>query len=270
MLRDYARGELAPATSKDVREHLDHCDLCRAELVAVTALASAEDDPLSEIERARLADVVDRRMRPATRRSRHWGGIAAGLGAAALVALGLVASFHLGTTQSANSAGSAGGTSTNHSVSHDEVAAQPSAASGAKAAVPPPTPLFDHDPVVTVEQLRAEGSDGSVFKAFAGYYDSSDAARLQPTLTRQLADQAGSSDLSSQIERCTHTVIASENHPTLPAYAAAASYQNRRALVLGFAWTPAVSGPLDHYMFWAWPRRECGFPFDYETGHVKP
>jgi hypothetical protein len=120
-----------------------------------------------------------------------------------------------------------------------------------------------------VAQLRAQGSEGPVFKAFAGYFDSADTARLRPVLTRQLADQAGSG-LSSQIERCTHSVFTSENHPTLPAYAAATSFQDKPALVLGFAWTPAPSGPLDHYMFWAWPRRECGFPLTYETGQVKP
>ncbi|MEA2486909.1 MAG: hypothetical protein QOF16_563 [Actinomycetota bacterium] len=270
LLRDYVQGGLTPAIAEDVREHLDRCEECRLELVAVTALGSTGADPLTEIESARLTDVVKRRTHPATRRDRHWGSIAAGLGAAAVVALGVVLSLHLGAGDSANSSTNAGGASTTRSVSHDQVAAEPSPASGAEAAAPRPTPLFEHHPAVTVAQLRSEGSNGTVFKAFAGYFDSADAARLRPVLTKQLADQAPSTDLSSQIERCTQAVVTSENHPTLPAYAAATSFRNHPALVLGFAWTPALSGPLDHYMFWAWARRGCGFPLTYETGQVKP
>ncbi|MFN2594348.1 MAG: anti-sigma factor [Actinomycetota bacterium] len=269
-LATFARHQLDAEAERHVRVHLQGCADCTAELRAIEALA-VDEEPLSELERARLRDNVARSTRPATRASRRWPGIAAGLGAAALVALGVVLS-HVSTGGSAasNSAANApvekSATGLNDSISN-----QGSAAGGSRAVGPPPTPLFEAHGPTDLSALKTEGARGPVFRAFATYYDSTDASRLELTLTKQLADQAAShSGISSQIQRCSHTVLASEKHPTLPAYAATTSIKDRPALVLGFAWTPQAKGPLDHYMFWAWRRKNCGIPLTYETGHVKP
>ena len=270
----YARDELGGDEALFVREHLEACSECRGELDAVRALISGHEEELTEIERARLHDAVSRRTRPAARPPRRWGGIAAGLGAAALVILGVVLSAHVGS-------GGGGGAASSEmnapvvaspATTNDQISNQGAAAAGAKAPAVRPSPSFAHSPsaATSLSALRAEGAEGPLFRAFAGYYDSTDASRLHSALTDQLAAEAPTKALSSQIRRCANTVLGNDNHPALPAYAADTSIEDRPALVLGFAWTPDASGPLDHYMFWAWPRRECGVPLTYETGDVKP
>lgn len=271
-LRAYARGELDDASRRDVDRHLSLCRDCRAELAAVRMLAAHEAEALTDIERARIRDAVRRTTTPSVARTRHFGGIAAALGAAALVAVAVVFAHVSGSGGGGSSAaenainapaqGSAGGGAGVQNGAND-------AASGVQAAGPPPSPLFEHHAALTTTALKSEGSAAPVFRAFARYYDSADAVRLTPVLTKELADQAHSHAVSSQIQRCAHTVLRNERHPALPAYASATSIKHRPALVLGFAWTPLTRGPLDHYMFWAWHRSECGVPITYETGNVK-
>ncbi|MDQ3878077.1 MAG: zf-HC2 domain-containing protein [Actinomycetota bacterium] len=268
-LAPYARGELETAAAASIRSHVDDCEACRAELDALGALTAAIDPPLSEIERARLHEGVRRRTQPSVRRPRRWGGIAAAIGAAALVALGVVLAGNPGSTSNSNGAGSAltapreGGHGVKNQGNSDTAAS-------AKAGGPPPSPLFERQTALTTSALRKRGAMSPIFKAFAGYYDSSNAARFQQPLVKQLAAQAPTSDVSSQIEQCAHSVLTGEDHPALPAYAAQTSIEDKPALVLGFAWTPSTTGPLDHYMFWAWPRSQCGAPLTYETGEVRP
>lgn len=266
ILRAYARGELSDDARREADDHLDSCADCRAELDAVRVLAVGEEDALTELEGARMRDAVTRRTRPATHRARRWPAVVAGIGAAALIALGVVVS----------SGGGGGGSASSNAVqapaegiNHDQVSTS-GGASGANAAGVRPTPVFEHDASLTTSALRSKGTKGEVFQAYAGYFDASDAARLKPALTKQLAREAPSSTISSQIQRCTHTVLSAGNQAALPAFASATSFEDKPALVLGFAWTPAGTGPLDHYMFWAWPRNECGVPLTYETGRVKP
>jgi hypothetical protein len=285
LLRAYVAGDLPRDEDEAVRSHLDGCPDCRAEEGALLALTAAEE-PLDDIERARLHRALARELfpEPANRdvatppdaRWKRWVAPALGSAAAVLVALlvitggGLSGSDDEGAAQSgggelesseaaigANDGGGGGkgangpGRTKDHSVS---VASGSSAYDGDG-----PEPQFHAGAgELSAEELSEIGRTSDLFLNFSDRYSVDDVSSLRPEFLRRLASAAGPD--SDQVRDCAATLP--DDEPILPAYGATGTYDDRDALVLGFVTNDAGSSSLDRYLMWVWTKGECSQPID--------
>lgn len=280
LLGDYAAGRLDAPETAAVEAHLAGCPDCSTELRAVMALRVA-DEPLSEMERARLHKGVRDRLRgdvisaTAARGARRGARLAAALGAAALIAVGGVAVVSLSSggdddapaeALMGEDAGEGGG------AANDSTGTRAGSAPAFEAAAPQPRPSFDDDAGdLSGGKLDKLARKNAALTAFSNAYSAKDADRLKDDYVDELADQAGPPSQRALLKRCADEVYAAQPYAALPAYAGRGSLDGRPALVLGFAWTDEDAGPLDQFMFWTWPEESCDQPpIDYRAGPIDP
>ena len=263
-LRGYALGELGPERTREVEEHLRACAECRAELVAVRALATSELERMNDLERARMRQGVQAAVSPAGATSKSHGArrLYPALGAAALIAVVLVGGYF----------GFRGGVS-------QEDSGDATTAGGAESA-PEETARdgdnlrralrFDRDlGRVDESRLRAvgeRGPDGAVEPL----------AQAAEEKERVLADLSGGlvqkapAEVRGQVEECIASVEgASGSLSPVPYFGALAELDGREVLVLSFAWDGSSddSDKLDSFMIYAWRRGGgCDFPVSYQAG----
>jgi Putative zinc-finger len=113
LLGPYVKGELHAGTRAEIEEHLNSCDECRAEEAGLRAIAAVEVEPLTDIERARLArSVRDEVGVPERSPKERMAWLPTALGAAAvLVALFFGFQFVSGLSGGNDEASEAGGAS---------------------------------------------------------------------------------------------------------------------------------------------------------------
>lgn len=285
LLAAYVRNELDAPDHSEVERHLSTCVACQGEESALRALLGTEVPPLSDEDRVALhrtvwAAVAPRKATvvPLRRRRERTAQI---LGAAALLAVLATGLFYLvgtgggdfggdaatveaggGESQDSQAGGGAGAARTNDEAlenKEESAAAQP-----AQDAVRARPTFAPEAGMVTDDELR----DVARSKLFRNFSDlGSKTTRARARLTSDLARQAPE-DLSDQVRSCARRVYDTSSGGVLPAYGAAGELEGRKVLVLGFAHSKAAGGPLDRFMFWAWPQGGCKPLVDYQEGPI--
>lgn len=238
LLGPYLRGELDPASSREVGEHLDGCDPCRSELTALEALAATEPPPLSELQKARL-----RQSLPGSRRDRNL----APLGVAALIvvilavgglALGILPGGG-GGSGSSGSAASGGGGAVN----------VPRAAAAANVAFDPAAGM------VTSARLRRLASS----KPFLELSSKGGAESSQSLAAGARDFEPVPPSRQKEVTSCSQQVAARGGHSPVLLYAGVGKDEHGAAvIILGFVYSSTGGSQPDHYAFWIWPEGKCG------------
>ncbi len=289
LLTEYVRGRLDRPQEAAVEHHLSDCHDCRVERRAVQALVIGAHAQLQDHERASLREAVWKEAgvarAPVVKLERKWDRTARILGAAALVAVLVTGLFYLGGTGGGedfggDTTGAAGGAAEEapgrDRANEDGRPGRPEAldkqedATAAQgqtdnAVVAQPT-FAPAGGDLSDQELRDLGS-GKLFRGLSAAYANADSDRVRARLTADLAEQAPD-ELSDQIRSCSQRVFDMSPPRVVPAYGTEATLQGRRVLVLGFAYSKAAGGPLDRFMFWAWPRGSCEPAVDYEEGAI--
>ena len=301
VLVDYARGDLDAATKASVDEHLSGCRICAAELKAVSVL-HLEQAPLSDAERSRLHRAVAEQVGPSParqsplRRARWAARVAPALGAAALVALGVVGALGLITGEGGDELGGRSGAedggaltgvgdgggdqgaASKHrrargadkdgaqaeGVEESSEAGDPEAASIAGAL----EPTFDPTTAPLTER------DLSALARKTGYdaFDSSGApnrmANREVLLVEQLSRMAPKA-VRGQVRSCARSVTSRGQEQLFATFGTLTEVDDRPSLVLGFIW-PGPPQDRTGYMLWAWPRGSCEEPLAYSASGDNP
>lgn len=285
LLVAYMRDELNPPERAEVDHHLSTCLDCKAEHDALAGLLAGGVPPLRDEERRVLRRAVWAEVRPSSPSviplRRRGERVAQLLGAAALIAVLVTGFFYVagtggddlggdgGTAGLAESQDAAGGgeTAAKRASEKDEaqVRENKSAAAQFSRDAVMARPTFDPSAPVNDEELR-DVAGTKLFKSFSAY-DDSDTPRARTRLTSDLARQAPDK-LSAQVKLCAERVYDTSSRRALPVYGTVGKLDSRRVLILGFAHSKAAGGPLDRFMFWAWPRGECRPVVDYEEGPI--
>ena len=288
LLGPYARGELDAEERARVAAHLAGCSECSAELAGLTELIDIEVAPLTDAERSALRAGIERRLEPrdevvafptSSERRALWGRLAPALGAAALILVVGVGAFWVGDrfTGQDEAAEDAGGDAEVAAEGTEDVegplpefegvatgeaaAAQEDQATGRRA-------LTDRAFEVTEPLLRLLGERGTPFVDFAGHYEAPLPEDLAARFAALLGEAAGD-DLRARIEECASEVISGRGATTLPAYGARGRFQERDALILGFASADGAEGPLDRYVFFVFPVDSCATPLTTAGGRIR-
>jgi anti-sigma factor RsiW len=279
LLAAFADGRLETEETVRVEAHVATCADCSAELRSIMFLR-AGDDPMTDLERARLRRGVSASLgdviAPAREPSRLKVRLAAALGAAALLAVFGVAIVSLGTGGGDDEEAAATAEGSDRNPLRDEGAGGGAGAAGDTgvgqdaAAAPLPRPSYDDDAGrLSGRKLRRIGERSAALKSFGLAYSADDAAALKDEYVSDLAEQA-ETPVDNLILNCAEEVYEAQPYAALPAFAAKGTLEGRRALVLGFAWTEQESGPLDQFMLWTWPQSSCDQPIDYRAGRIAP
>lgn len=299
LLAPFAKGELDDATERAVDVHLQGCSDCASEHRAVLALLSAEPQPLTDIERARMRRVVLEEAvpapdthaiapAPADRRARLFPL----LGAAALIAIIAVFAFtglgNLGGTDAGDSTAQSGGEGEADEAegedtvdggleaAQEEQASEDTAGGSAAGAgtmrAKAPTPTF-RPSIGEVDRARLNklGRQGLPLVVFSRAFSVTDVPRLRDRFIEHMADRAPTAH-GNQIRDCA-TTITEEFPNALPAYSAIGHFAERpqrEVLIVAFAWTDEPEGPLDQSMVWAWPLGNCGSVAHYSKNVIEP
>lgn len=305
LLLDLLEGELQGVDAARAQEHVDSCEHCAEELVALRHLLDSGDGgSLTEIERARLhRDVLKEIQAPASDaadESSPWARLAPYLGTAAVLALLAVGVMTFDMTGGDDTGGAGGDTVENHveqpgsdgGADEDRVApegasradsgdataedtAQPNAASAGKALAssqpfPRPRPTFQATAGdLAAEDLAELGRSTAPLTAFARSYVVDDVAALGEASLVELSKGVGGEE-ARLIRRCGRQILRTGGYSAIAAFGGFGSMDGQEVLLLAFAWTPEPSGELDRFMVWAWPKGNCERALEYRMGYINP
>lgn len=283
----YVRGELDGDAAREVTEHLEECEECAEEERGLRLLTRDDADELNDLERARLHHAVIAaaaeaaapvRAAPLGRRLAPYLGTAAVL---VLLAVGVMVAGPGGDGEGLRSADMDAGAEMEGpeapaEVGRDAVTQETQFGSvegaasdaGAAGTAGGPTPDFE----LTAGRMAADdldrlGRSARPFRAFAEAYRADAAPALQgPALEQLVADLP--EDEADIVRACARHVLRTSAHAPIPVYGGYGSLDGQEVLLLGFAWAPGTSGPLDRFMIWAWPRGSCESPLVYRFGWI--
>ncbi|MDP9222660.1 MAG: hypothetical protein M3P18_02180, partial [Actinomycetota bacterium] len=263
LLRAYVAGDSGEDAAA-VSEHLEECPDCRSEQATLEMLLSPVE-PLTPRERSHLRATVAAAMEQEApvkaRRSltavaagdgshrQPWRWVTPALSAAAAVLLIAGGLFFLGrggTNSSFNTAAPAA-----RAPDKNAELARP-ATPGAGGAGPEPT-FATSTTAFAGEKSSPASTQPAVIASFAASYSGSQARSLSTTFLDRLAQDAPSG-AARQVRICGRRVLAARKLPVLPAYGTYATVRGEPALVLEFASSDTVDGPLTRFMLFAWPR----------------
>jgi hypothetical protein len=287
LLPGYQRGELAPAEAAAVRSHLHGCEDCSQELAGLKLLRAADDEPLTADERDRIhasiaAAVADEVTQTAIAPARRplWSRLAPALAGVATLVVIVVAAVSL-----------SGGLSGSDSADEGDPALESGAGGG--DAEDPARDAQDYADSMTafyagdlgkvtesslsrdtrkrrfVSRAGSEMDDvslGAAAEENAEPQAGSDGSRPEPSdasdYLRSLRAQADAA-VGRQIADCARSVAAAVRYETVPVYAATATLEGDRVLLIGFNWTKSGGKELGQFMLWAWPIGDCTTPVFY-------
>lgn len=263
LLRPLVAGELDERSARAVRDHLESCELCRAELGAVRAVSADEGHTLTDVERTRLErDVLaaTRRLgtpsegRSATRRHLWGQRLVPALAAAATLAVIAVGAANLLTGASDGGDQGAAGLSVEPGpLEQGDGGADTEAASVGPRFLGDAGEIQEHElgRLAAAGPRPPEGRDPGTLGA---------KARLDSLAAR------APGDVAAQIRLCAREVVA-RRRLLLPTFAATGSITGRRVVVVGFTLGGKGAG---RYLVWAWPRGSCAAPVHVEMGSLPP
>jgi anti-sigma factor RsiW len=289
LLPRYQRSELAPAEAAAVRSHLHGCEECSQELAGLNLLRAADVEPLTAEERDRIhgsiaAAVADEDTQTVIAPARRplWHRLAPALAGVATLVVIVVAAVSLsGGMPGLESADDAGGSGESGA---DAGAPEAGGAEGTvRDDASLSTAFYAGDlGKVTVSSLSRDTRKRRFVSRAGSERDGATlGAAAEETTEPQAGNDASSPELSDasdqlrslqaqadvavgrQIADCARSVAAAVPYETVPVYAATATLEGDRVLLIGFNWTKSGGKKLGQFMLWAWPIGDCRIPVFY-------
>ena len=297
LLSAYERGELGAADVRTVDAHVRECPDCAQELRGLKALNASSVEPLTHAERAVLRERIAAAVAEdatqtviAPPRSAWWVRFGPALAGAATIALVVSGVAFLGWGGGLDSSGDAAGGGTG-SGAPESVEGDGGADAGGRATAGGSAAVFAGDlGEITSQALtrdtrertlrglpdRLTGLSPYASEAQPASEDGSDTlsgeAAPSPNSnrhTRRTMANLGALQIQTdratgrQIAECVATVTEEFPFPSVPVYAATATLDGDRVLVVGFTWRKSPDARGREFMVWAWPIGDCRVPVFY-------